>query len=501
MKKEHLALWQQIATFKLDDPEAARPFSKKLAEENKWSEEKTLRVITEYKKFLFLCVTKPNGASPSPTVDAAWHLHLTYTENYWGDLCKNILKTELHHKPSKGGMYEQNKHDTWYVQTLMAYTNTFGFMPPEDIWTYPTLLNPTQYLEHNSPFLIQKKEKKLKIASNTVDAGNSDAFGKGVNDYEFGDFDNHSISATQYWLYFAYGLIALLGIAVLYPPLLKGMIFLLPLSLLGICICVLISEDGYQRNEDLNEQINDLSDELSPYIGAWILGGRERLTTTLLYEATKNIQLNPTTKRLTFTLKQEDDLYKNPIYTLLQTVEKAEIPLATINETVQPIHTHFKAEVLAKGFSKKLMDNTNTMLLIAFALISFTRFMEGITFHKPMLYLGLTVVVFAIAFIITYFSNPVSFKEWRDGLSQKYSAFKTNESELWSFALGSAAFTGALQWYSYENYLRPQHNKNGSDGGSSFGCGGSSDGGSSCGGSSCGGSSCGGGCGGCGGGD
>jgi hypothetical protein len=493
MKKEHLALWQQIATFKLDDPEASRPFSKKLADENKWSEEKTLRVIAEYKKFLFLCVTQPNGASPSPTVDAAWHLHLTYTENYWGDLCANILKTELHHKPSKGGMYEQNKHNTWYLQTLMVYTTTFGYMPPEDIWTYPTLLNPSQYLDKNSPFLIQKKEKKLQIAQNT----------EGFNNFEFDNFENRNVSSTQYWLYFAYGLIAFLGIAVLYPPLLKGIIFLLPLSLLGICICVLISEDGYQRNEDLNEQINDLSDELSPYVGAWILGGRERLTTTLLYEATTNIQLNPTTQRLTFALKQEDDLYKNPIYTLLQTIEKADIPLATINATVQPFHTHFKAEVLAKGFSKKLLDNTITMLMIAFALISFTRFMEGITYHKPMLYLGLTVIGFAIAFIVTYFANPTSFKQWRDGLSQKYSAFKTSETDLWSFALGSAAFTGAINWYSYENYLRPQYGKNGSsDSGSSFGCGGSSDGGScgSDGGSSCGGSSCGGGCGGCGGG-
>jgi hypothetical protein len=273
MKKEHLALWQQIATFKLDDAEAARPFSKKLAEENKWSEEKTLRVIAEYKKFLFLCVTQPNGASPSPTVDAAWHLHLTYTENYWGDLCRNILKTELHHKPSKGGMYEQNKHNTWYEQTLMAYTTTFGYIPPEDIWHYPTLFNPSQYLDKNSPFLIQKKEEKLKIDSNT----------EGVNDFEFANFENRNVSSAQYWLYFGYGLITLLGIAVLYPPLLKGILFLLPLSLLGICICVLISEDNYKRNEDLNEQINDLSDELSPYVGAWILGGKERLTKTYFY--------------------------------------------------------------------------------------------------------------------------------------------------------------------------------------------------------------------------
>jgi hypothetical protein len=383
----------------------------------------------------------------------------------------------------------------------MAYTTTFGYMPPEDIWHYPTLFNSAQYLEQNSPFLIQKKGKKTEIVSNTVDAGNPDSFGKGGNDYEFGEFENNRASAMNYWLYTAYGLIAILGVAILYPPLLKGIFFLLPLSLLGICICVLISEDNYQRNDDLNEQINNLSDALSPYVGAWILGGRERLTTTFLYEATTNIQLNPTTQRLTYTLKQSEDLIKNPIFTLLQTVEKADIPLATINETIQPFHTHFKAEVLAKGFSKKSIDSSITMLLIAFALISFTRFLEGISYHKPMFFLVFTVIGFAVAFIFTYSTNPSSFKEWRGSLSQKYSAFKTGESDLWSFALGTAAFTGAINLYGYENYLTPQYSKNGgSDGGSSFGCGGSSDGGGSDGGSSCGGSSCGGGCGGCGGG-
>jgi hypothetical protein len=283
MKKEHLALWQQIATFRLDDAQAARPFSKKLAEENKWSEEKTLRVIAEYKKFLFLCVTQPNGASPSPNVDAAWHLHLTYTENYWIDLCRNILKTELHHKPSKGGMYEKNKHEAWYAQTLVAYINTFGYIPPEDIWIYPTQFNPTQYLDKNSPFLIQKKGNNLQNVTQTSNSGENT---EGANDSELGISDHLTTSSNQIWLFCAYGLIALLVVAVLYPPMLKGLIFLLPLSLLGICICVLMSEDNYKRNENLNEQLNDLSDELSPYVGAWILGGRERLTTTLLYEAT-----------------------------------------------------------------------------------------------------------------------------------------------------------------------------------------------------------------------
>ena len=108
--QQHIELWHKIATFKLDDPISEFPFSKKLAQENKWTEDFALRVIAEYKKFVFLCATLPDGASPSPIVDEAWHLHLTYTQNYWNDFCPNVLGFQLHHHPSKGGKNEAQKH-------------------------------------------------------------------------------------------------------------------------------------------------------------------------------------------------------------------------------------------------------------------------------------------------------------------------------------------------------------------------------------------------------
>ncbi len=53
--EEHSSLWSAIQQFPLDDPNAAITFSHKLAAKAKLVALFTERVITEYRKFLFLC--------------------------------------------------------------------------------------------------------------------------------------------------------------------------------------------------------------------------------------------------------------------------------------------------------------------------------------------------------------------------------------------------------------------------------------------------------------
>jgi hypothetical protein len=502
MKKEQVEIWQNIAAFKLDDTDAARPFSKKLGEENKWSEELTLRIIAEYKKFLFLCVTLPKGASPSPLVDEAWHLHLTYTENYWDELCGKTLKMPLHHKPSKGGTSENHKHTEWYTETLVAYVQNFG-LPPQDIWVYPHNFNPTHFLPNDSPFFIQKKENIFGLEKNNIklnqNAQNTDLsreYREGVNDLALEIYEEGNTTNAQIWQYAAFGLTALLIIAVLYPPLLKGVTFLLPLSLLGFCIVVFISDYCQQTKQDLMLQIENLSDTLSPYLGAWVLGDKGRLITTWLYEATHSIQFDEATKRIHFTLKQNADLPNNPLYNILQTVEKNNVPYQLANDATQSYHTHIKAEVDRKGFVPQAISSSLIGFIITFFGIAFTRMMEGHHFGKPITFLIVTTLLFAVIFVATYFLNTSSFEDWRNDFHQKYASVSRDKGDLWSFALGTHAVIGTMTWFSYENYIaQKQQNSMSGDGGSS-GCG--SSGGD--GGSSCGGSSCGGGCGGCGGG-
>src|SRR5262249_47420226 len=67
-------------------------------------------------------------------VDAAWHLHLTYTRSYWQRLCGGVLGRPLHHDPSRGGPDEAARHRHMYSRTLAAYREAFGQEPPADIW-------------------------------------------------------------------------------------------------------------------------------------------------------------------------------------------------------------------------------------------------------------------------------------------------------------------------------------------------------------------------------
>ncbi|MEM9478290.1 MAG: hypothetical protein AAGA58_01370 [Verrucomicrobiota bacterium] len=127
-------IWNKLKNFPLDDPESGLAFSDRLARENGWSKRFSLRVIDEYRKFLYLCASAGHPVTPSDEVDQAWHLHLCYTESYWNDLCKQTLGFPLHHGPTKGGAEEREKYHDWYRKTINSYQNHFQSEPPQDIW-------------------------------------------------------------------------------------------------------------------------------------------------------------------------------------------------------------------------------------------------------------------------------------------------------------------------------------------------------------------------------
>ncbi len=489
MKKEHIAIWEKIAYFKLDDPEAIRPFSKKLQDENGWTEEKTLRTIAEYKKFLFLCATLPNGASPSPTVDVAWHLHLTYTDNYWNALCNDVLGFPLHHHPSKGGGNEAQKHHQWYQNTLIAYVEAFGHIPPDDIWAYPFGFDPAYYLPEKSPFLIETMQ-------NTD--GTSRYNREGVALEEDGSVWGFKVATFEK---LSKQLIGVLITVLVFPFILKGTLFLIPLAALAFCIIALIAYHGKQNRHYLNVDIQNLSPDLSPYIGAWIMGKNERFLTTLLYEATSKCTIDPKGKRLVFSLKNEENLYQNPLYTLLQTVENQDISIALIKEALSPHIELVKRRVKAHQYENRALPNAVMALIAIFVGIAVTRLIEGLYFEKPVLFLILSMAVCGLSFIITYSTFEVDFKDWRDIIYNRYQPqyAQNGTNDTWVFALGAATFALNDNWYSFEQSLLPPHAKekdnsstSGCSGSSCSGDGGGGDGGG-CGGGGCGG--CGGGCG------
>jgi len=131
------ALRDRLAAFRIDDPEAAFPFSARLARENGWSPAHTHGVLEEYRRFLYLAMAAGHPVSPSSDVDQAWHLHLLYTRSYWDELVPEVLGAPLHHGPTRGGSAEGAKFDDWYSRTLASYQAAFGSAPPRDIWPAP----------------------------------------------------------------------------------------------------------------------------------------------------------------------------------------------------------------------------------------------------------------------------------------------------------------------------------------------------------------------------
>ena len=131
---EQRKLWHRLSQLSLDAPDASFCFSRRLARENNWSPSFARRVVTEYRRFLFLCQSAGHACCPSDEVDQTWHLHLTYTRSYWDDLCRQTLQQPLHHEATRGGPAEHQKHVDMYHQTLASYRRFFQQEPPADIW-------------------------------------------------------------------------------------------------------------------------------------------------------------------------------------------------------------------------------------------------------------------------------------------------------------------------------------------------------------------------------
>ncbi len=126
-------LWQRICAhvFPLGAPGCG--FIERLARAQGWSLDQAAAAIEEYRRYCFLAVVAETVMCPSHQVDTVWHLHMTYTRDYWTAWCAEILQTPLHHEPSRGGSGELVRHRELYAETLARYEYWFG-APPSAWW-------------------------------------------------------------------------------------------------------------------------------------------------------------------------------------------------------------------------------------------------------------------------------------------------------------------------------------------------------------------------------
>jgi len=131
---QHSELWERLQRYEFDrEPGAPFSFALRVARRNNWTLEYTVRVIEEYRKFIFLTRTTGHMVTPSVWVDEVWHIHLMYTRSYWVRLCHDIFDAPIHHHPGDGSAEDDEKFSAIYERTLQDYSACFG-EPPCDIW-------------------------------------------------------------------------------------------------------------------------------------------------------------------------------------------------------------------------------------------------------------------------------------------------------------------------------------------------------------------------------
>ena len=126
-------VWQRIAQHAFERNDGSLDFLGKLMREQGWSRSKARAAIAEYRKFCFLAVCSGHPVTPSEEVDQVWHLHLTYTIDYWNRFCPQVLGMSLHHEGTDGKPATRSQHRNGYSETLASYQRWFG-VPPEEFW-------------------------------------------------------------------------------------------------------------------------------------------------------------------------------------------------------------------------------------------------------------------------------------------------------------------------------------------------------------------------------
>jgi hypothetical protein len=127
-------LWVALSCYTVGPDDAALGFAARLARENGWSSARAERVLGEYKRFCYLAMRAGHPVTPSDAVDQAWHLHLTYSRDYWERFCPEVLGGPLHHGPTAGGADEGARYAEQYAATLRSYERLFGEEAPADLW-------------------------------------------------------------------------------------------------------------------------------------------------------------------------------------------------------------------------------------------------------------------------------------------------------------------------------------------------------------------------------
>ncbi len=167
-------LWWRIEAHHIGSIDAELSFATRLARENRWSAEYTERVILEYRRFCYLACTAGVEVTPSDAVDQAWHLHLTYSRDYWQVFCPHVLRTDLHHGPTAGTKADRTRYYEQYAATLRVYEDAFGITAAPEIWPNARrrfIIDPKSFRVNSADAMVLKRADAIALGLLLVTTG------------------------------------------------------------------------------------------------------------------------------------------------------------------------------------------------------------------------------------------------------------------------------------------------------------------------------------------
>jgi uncharacterized protein (TIGR04222 family) len=474
MTPERLELLRKIESFDIDGGACGLPFAARLARERGWSLHHAERVVREYKRYVFLAMCSEMPRCPSEDVDAAWHLHLTYTRSYWKRFCGELLGTPLHHEPTRGGPAEADKHLAMYDATLAAYCEAFGRKPPADIWPSAAqrfgddlrqrMVNTARNWVVPKQAVKQSLQVAAAFAAIAVFVPGCEG---GINPFE--------LKGTDFFY------------------------FLIPAMIGAICLGRVIRTAMQRPGPRPGDDAVNLTWEQAAYLA----GGYPRLTTAAIARLAEAKIVRVLDDRLEAgkVVPQDRSPVENVVIGQLP-ISKTQ--LKSLNDAVEARFGNQAAKLEEDGFAiakpKRFLGNIASLMPLAVVvlLIGVPRLLMGFMNHKPIEFLLIALIAGSIigtAVCLIGARSRSQRGEYVLDQHRKRSASHKSDAGMAVALFGTAILAGTAVAYLNDWYPRPT--ASGADGGCGSGCGTSSDsGGSGC--SS--GDGGGGGCGGCGGG-
>ena len=136
------ALWDRLLAYTFPMSGQQPPLAEQFANKHRMNAKNAKVVVMEYRRFLYLAAVADDVVTPSPVIDAVWHLHIIDTRAYLDGLCAQIIGRVIHHAPGR----DRQSHDVAYPETLVHYQREFGMAAPSRVWPSVAVMKAGRYV-------------------------------------------------------------------------------------------------------------------------------------------------------------------------------------------------------------------------------------------------------------------------------------------------------------------------------------------------------------------